>query len=1303
MLGVGNNSSTIAHPELGRHNTTNGSSPTITPIDVVIVTEYFNNSSIPHTLGLMVDDIIYVLSKPSSTWWDGVTIDPIGNITRGWFPPSRTKHIDIPNPSTTTTTTTTTTTSTTPSTTYRTSLATTSASVGSSDSNFRNKAMQASNESHHGSIESLTMTPRQSTVSSIASSQHSSGRQYSRTTISDLGDQKKKHSMAGSIKFLPPGEIDSYFQPKEGSKTSSRVSFEFSPVWLPELTADDNFVFYDQALDTYSKKLPMIHTDSKRRPSMEIANTSQYAAGHFSVPISLSDSKSMTDDDRKRSSSESQNTASSSARNSVTGGSIDITRKRCPNIAFCSSSHFYFTPTDVVSWNSLNSYFKQCVEATLDALSKRDKKLFRNNLNFVSTTVATYQMIVRILADAVKSTDRSDEISHHLKKVTSSLIHFIINGNLFLLSDAKSAGDQASTKENIAPLSDISGKKVNASNYWYETRKAALKMLKHSLIISDLLVSIPSSKLENSRNIPLIYARFLREGYEGGNYYNQLVQDDATLSDNKGKSNILLDDHAVRRLREAGQKISDQLKQVNSILDRKPSDDSYTTLVKKQQLDIFTSVYRCIPQIFQYFEILESIDITLFALITRLADRPMQHGNICQLDTTSSNRSSDSSNSSEDDSNILFYKTMANNFKPSLNEFLHLKQDVHSLFSNLILDCEMLTAEDSEVFESFATPIEEQAESGRSDPRYYNLKTEGFARDILKVLKNRDERVYDDKKFIFDLHERLRNTLNIVPKNISLMLLSVSRLCQQRQLILNACSRMMNTDFHIASLFIVEQHNTRSSVASQSDDFYADRKVGAQDRLPWYLDIDDDERQLIYNPRGLRGGPIMALISKLVDPNLKNEYGYAETFLSMFRTFITPEHLFELLVEKYNMDPPSALSYEEYTVWVVKRQIPMQKAIIRTFQKLFTQYWNVSYNSPFILDRWNYTCKKLPIDRDLKELGNIVISMKDQNEYSLKYDTADAVHIKHEVKELPKSLSLAVKAMRLHTLDTDVLSKQITMLQQSFFDKIDRTELLSRSFNFNKINHHCKFSSSKNISKFIKNCNQLTHFTIYMILRQGQMIPRITTIKYFVALAEKLLEMNNFCSMTAIISGLGSVSVSRLKKTWALVPKQTMIDYKKMCELMSIGKNYNEYRNMLKFLADGNDPCLPFLGMYLSDLRFTADGNPNYLHDNRLLINFSKREKIFRIIDELMHLGGHKYSFKRNVDIIDYLLIMFANIPNDEILYKMSLKWEPRVSLLSDIKSKDHHSKSKGSSGSVLSRVRKMATSSGSLKANRHK
>ncbi|GMF61313.1 unnamed protein product [[Candida] boidinii] len=75
------------------NNNNNSSLMKINPICTVTVTKFFNSDNNSRLLNLVVDDIVHVLSKSTTGWWDGIIIDPNGSVTRGWFPHTYTKII----------------------------------------------------------------------------------------------------------------------------------------------------------------------------------------------------------------------------------------------------------------------------------------------------------------------------------------------------------------------------------------------------------------------------------------------------------------------------------------------------------------------------------------------------------------------------------------------------------------------------------------------------------------------------------------------------------------------------------------------------------------------------------------------------------------------------------------------------------------------------------------------------------------------------------------------------------------------------------------------------------------------------------------------------------------------------------------------------------------------------------------------------------------------------------------------------------------------------------------------------------
>lgn len=140
----------------------------------------------------------------------------------------------------------------------------------------------------------------------------------------------------------------------------------------------------------------------------------------------------------------------------------------------------------------------------------------------------------------------------------------------------------------------------------------------------------------------------------------------------------------------------------------------------------------------------------------------------------------------------------------------------------------------------------------------------------------------------------------------------------------------------------------------------------------------------------------------------------------------------------------------------------------------------------------------------------------------------------------------------------------------------------------------------------------------------------------------------------SIVSALNSSTINRLKKTWECLNQKTKLTFEGMRKATDLSRNYAAYRQTLKQCTL---PCLPFLGLYLTDLTFTEDGNPDTRGND--LINFDKYSKSSRIILDLQRFQI-PYSLIPVPEIIEYVKASLGAADTDQDLYARSLELEPR-------------------------------------------
>lgn len=91
-------------------------------------------------------------------------------------------------------------------------------------------------------------------------------------------------------------------------------------------------------------------------------------------------------------------------------------------------------------------------------------------------------------------------------------------------------------------------------------------------------------------------------------------------------------------------------------------------------------------------------------------------------------------------------------------------------------------------------------------------------------------------------------------------------------------------------------------------------------------------------------------------------------------------------------------------------------------------------------------------------------------------------------------------------------------------------------------------------------------------------------MQQFIDVATACLELGNFDTTFAVVGGLSSQVVFRLKYTWRDLPKEHRARWERLQRVTGTAANYAAYREALAARIRSGRLCIPFLGVLLSDL-----------------------------------------------------------------------------------------------------------------------
>lgn len=131
--------------------------------------------------------------------------------------------------------------------------------------------------------------------------------------------------------------------------------------------------------------------------------------------------------------------------------------------------------------------------------------------------------------------------------------------------------------------------------------------------------------------------------------------------------------------------------------------------------------------------------------------------------------------------------------------------------------------------------------------------------------------------------------------------------------------------------------------------------------------------------------------------------------------------------------------------------------------------------------------------------------------------------------------------------------------------------------------------------------NYVTRLIEHSILLPQEASARAQHINHWIKVASKCQDLNNYQTLKAIVSALGTPPVQRLKRTWAYIPKKSLSRLESMNELMSETNNYGKYREHMGIVTTSvlhgksvnliqsehyKRPTVPFLGTFIHDMTY---------------------------------------------------------------------------------------------------------------------
>lgn len=238
---------------------------------------------------------------------------------------------------------------------------------------------------------------------------------------------------------------------------------------------------------------------------------------------------------------------------------------------------------------------------------------------------------------------------------------------------------------------------------------------------------------------------------------------------------------------------------------------------------------------------------------------------------------------------------------------------------------------------------------------------------------------------------------------------------------------------------------------------------------------------------------------------------FRDAFLLTYHTFISTTKLLDILTERWNHKPNiDHFDRKEIKEFVIQNTKTIQIRVLN-----FIKLWIETY--PHTLDDSSVNLKASCFFEKIKETY--------PNAY--RTITQSITNMKQKYIDINNELSMPEPEIPFSWSDADykLIAEQLTLVDSYYFSRIFPEEFLGESWKKKDKN------VAVNLKLMLERYDRLNDWMSSLCLALN-MKDRVNAIINLVQLGQHLLELNNFFSLSAIVTTLTSDPVQRLARTW---------------------------------------------------------------------------------------------------------------------------------------------------------------------------